>query len=135
MMMTSKIYIINLPYFITIGKKRHPCNLNSYRNSHYRITNAMKKKFKELIREQVEKLPRFEKPIKIHYKIFYENNRLFDIDNIVSIVSKFSQDALTELDVIEDDNYKNIIQITGTFGGVDRDNPRIEMRIKEVSVV
>ena len=93
----------------------------------------MKKKFKELIREQVEELPRFEKPIKIHYKIFYENNRLFDIDNIVSIVAKFSQDALTELGVIEDDNYKNIAQITGTFGGVDRDNPRIEMRIKEIN--
>lgn len=92
----------------------------------------MKKKFKEIIKPQVDKLPRFENPIKIHYKIFYENKRLFDIDNIVSVVAKFSQDALTELGVIPDDNYKHIVQITGTFGGVDRENPRIEMRIKEI---
>ena len=126
------IYIINLPYFLKIGKQRYSCNLNGYRNAHYRVTNAMKKKFKEIITPQVEKLPRFEKPIKIHYKIFYENKRLFDIDNVVSVIAKFSQDALTELGVIPDDNYKHIIQITGTFGGVDRENPRIEMRIKEV---
>ena len=129
---TSKIYVIDLPYFITIGKKRYSCNLNGYRNAHYRVTNAMKKKFKEIIKPQVDKLPRFENPIKIHYKIFYENKRLFDIDNIVSVVAKFSQDALTELGVIPDDNYKHIVQITGTFGGVDRENPRIEMRIKEI---
>lgn len=130
-METSKTYVIDLPYFITIGKKRYSCNLNGYRNAHYRVSNAMKKKFKAIIKPQVDKLPRFENPIKIHYKIFYENNRLFDIDNIVSVVSKFSQDALTELGVISDDNYKHIVQITGTFGGVDRENPRVEMIIKE----
>jgi len=126
------IYIINLPYFLTIGKKRYSCNLNGYRNAHYRVTNSMKKKFKELIKDQVEALPRFCNPIRIHYKIFYENKRLFDIDNVLSVVAKFSQDALTELGVIPDDNYKHIKQITGTFGGVDKENPRVEMRIKEI---
>jgi len=126
------IHIVNLPYFLTLGRKRYSCNLNQYRNSHYRLTNAMKKKFKDEIAEEILKLPEGLDRIKIHYKIYYENARKFDLDNVVAIVSKFAQDALVELGRLPDDNYEHIVQITGTFGGIDRDNPRVEMRIKEI---
>jgi len=129
---SGRVFKIDLPYFITLGKKRYSCNLNQYRNAHYRVTNAMKREFKELIREAVEELPKLQK-VKLYYKIFYENNRLFDIDNIVSVVSKFTQDALVELGALPEDNYKHIVKITGVFGGVDRENPRIELWIKEIN--
>ena len=132
-MAKGQIYTINVPYFIKIGKKRYSCNLNQYKNAHYRLTNSMKKEFKELITDDIiDILPENMQKIKIHFKIFYENKRLWDIDNILSIVSKFSCDALTELGRIPDDNYKHIIQITGTFGGVGKENPRVEMRIKHL---
>lgn len=92
----------------------------------------MKKKFKDEIAEEILKLPEGLDRIKIHYKIYYENARKFDLDNVVAIVSKFAQDALVELGRLPDDNYEHIVQITGTFGGIDRDNPRVEMRIKEI---
>lgn len=131
--MIGDIYIINLPYFIQIGKKRYSCNLNQYKNSHYRLTNTMKKEFKEIITDDVlEIVPENMQRIKVHFKIFYENKRKFDLDNVISIVSKFSLDALTELGRIPDDNYENVVQITGTFGGVDKENPRVEMRIKHL---
>jgi len=93
----------------------------------------MKKEFKEIITDDVlEIVPENMQRIKVHFKIFYENKRKFDLDNVISIVSKFSLDALTELGRIPDDNYENVVQITGTFGGVDKENPRVEMRIKHL---
>jgi len=91
----------------------------------------MKKEFKRLITQQVEDLPQLGK-VQLHYKIYYENNRKFDIDNILSVVGKFTQDALVELGKLEDDNYEYITKVTGSFGGVDRENPRIVLRIKEI---
>jgi len=130
-MATGDIHSLELPYFITLGKKRHSCNLNQYRQAHYRVTNALKKEFKEIITDDVLDLPVMER-VKIHYIIHYENKRLFDIDNIVSVISKYAQDALVELGRLPDDNYKYIVQITGTVGEVDKENPHVEMRIKEL---
>jgi hypothetical protein len=131
-MAVGDIHIVNLPYFLTIGKKRYSCNLNQYKNAHYRLTNTMKKQFKDEITDDVLDLPEDMHKVKIHYKVYYENKRLFDLDNVVSVISKFAQDALVELGRLPDDNYQHIVQITGTFGGVDRENPRVEMRIKEI---
>lgn len=125
------VHSIELPYFITLGKKRHSCNLNQYRQSHYRVTNALKKEFKEIIMDNVIDLPVMTK-IKVHYIIHYESARKFDIDNIISVVSKFSLDALTELGRIPDDNFDHVVQITGTVGEINKANPHIEMRIKEI---
>lgn len=130
-MAVGDIHSLDLPYFITLGNKRHSCNLNQYKQIHYRVINALKKEFKEIITDDVLDLPVMER-IKIHYIIHYENKRSFDIDNIMSIISKYAQDALVELGRIPDDNYKHIVQITGTVGAIDRANPHIEMRIKEV---
>ena len=130
-MAIGDIHSLELPYFITINNNKHACNLNKYKSLHYRVTNAMKKEFKEIITDAVIDLPVMER-VKIHYIIHYENKRLFDIDNIISIVSKYAQDALVELGRLEDDNYKYIVQITGTVGEINKQNPHIEMRIKEI---
>lgn len=130
-MAKGDIHSINVPYFITLKKKRYSCNLNSYKNTHYRTTNEMKKEFKEIITDDVLDLPTMEK-IKVHFVMHYENNRVFDIDNFLSIVSKFSCDALVELGRLPDDNFKYITQVTGTVGAIDKENPHVEMRIKEI---
>jgi hypothetical protein len=91
----------------------------------------MKKEFKEIITDDVIDLPVMDK-VKLHFVIHYENKRLFDIDNILSIVSKFSCDALVELGRLPDDNFNHIVQVTGTVGDIDRENPHIELRIKEI---
>lgn len=91
----------------------------------------MKKEFKELIMDDVIDLPEMER-VKLHFVIHYENKRKFDIDNILSIVAKFSCDALVELGRLPDDNFDHIVQITSTVGEIDRENPHIEMRIKEI---
>lgn len=132
-MALGDIHTLELPYFIVLPgkKKRYSCNLNQYKTTHYRITNALKKEFKDIITNDVLDLPVM-KRIKIHYIVHYENKRMFDIDNIVSVVGKFAQDALVELGRIPEDNFMHIVQITGTVGAINRDNPHVEMRIKEI---
>jgi len=127
----SSIYTLKAPYFIELRGKRYPCNLNSYRNTHYRIMNQLKKKFKDLMREQIETLPTMNR-VKIHYIIHYENARSYDIDNIVSVVSKFFQDALVELNRLPDDSFNHITKIIGTAGNISRNDGYIEIKIKEL---
>jgi len=91
----------------------------------------MKKEFKEIITDDVLDLPIMDK-VKLHFVMHYENARKFDIDNFLSIVSKFSCDALVELGRLPDDDYTHIVQVTGTVGSLDRENPHVEMRIKEI---
>jgi len=130
-MAKGDIHSLKVPYFMTLRNKRHSLNLNQYRNAHYQLTNKLKREFKDIITDDVLDLPVMSK-VKIHYKIFYENKRLFDLDNIASVVSKFTQDALVELGRLPDDNYQHIQQITATFGGVSKNDAYVEVRIKEI---
>tara|TARA_R110002012_G_scaffold318308_1_gene536405 strand:+ start:41884 stop:42162 length:279 start_codon:yes stop_codon:yes gene_type:complete len=91
----------------------------------------MKKKYKELMANQINKLPTFSK-IEIHYKLFPKTKRLCDINNIISITDKFFSDALVELGKLEDDSYLFIPKTVSEIGEVDNLNPRVEITIKEI---
>ena len=112
-------------------KKDFILNLNVYRNSHYRTLNTVKIRYKEVMKEQILKLPKMEKII-LHYRLYPKSRRLTDLDNVISVHSKFFQDALVELGIIPDDDYRYIIGSTQEFGEVDKDNPRVEIKIKVI---
>ena len=57
---------------------------------------------------------------------------MFDLDNVGSILSKFTHDVLTEAEIIPDDNYQVVSKLIFEFGGIDTINPRAEVEIKEV---
>ena len=66
----------------------------------------------------------------IHMKItWYEANRRRDIDNITYAV-KFINDGLVQMGVIADDSQRFIRSIENVVE-VDKENPRIEVEIKE----
>jgi Holliday junction resolvase RusA-like endonuclease len=125
------MYEINVPLRVMVGKKPFMLNLNTYRNAYYQILNQAKKNFKELIKPQLHKLPVLGK-ITIHYTIYYKDKRKFDLDNIVSVIAKFFQDALVENGIIEEDNYTIVIGSSNSFGGISKDNPRCTIHITEV---
>jgi len=125
------VYELIVPLRTMVGKKWFSLNLNHFRNAHYQILNQAKKNFKELIRPQLHKLPILGK-ITIHYTIYYKDKRKFDLDNIVSVIAKFTQDALVENGIIEEDNYTIVIGSSNSFGGISKDNPRCQITITEV---
>lgn len=82
------------------------------------------------IRQQLRGV-HIEKPVLIYYR-FYEPNRRRDNDNILSCAAKFVQDSLVKTRVLQEDGQKYIHNFYfDTF--VDRENPRIEVTITELS--
>lgn len=111
--------------------------LNNYtaaNRMNYQKGGRMKKANEEMIiwyiREQLAGV-HINGPVLIYYR-FYEPNRKRDNDNILSCASKFVQDSLIKTHVLQDDTQKCIPHFYfDTF--VDKENPRIEVRITELS--
>jgi hypothetical protein len=103
--MLDKDFII--PARVQVGKKVFALNLNGYRNAHFQTLNNAKKIFKNQLYADYPELFKIRaQSVIVQYKITPHNNRLFDTQNIVSIVDKFFLDALVEAGTIPDDNYK-----------------------------
>lgn len=127
---------LSVPIRLEVGvvkKKTYYLNLNGYRNWQFQLNNSLKKAFKIQVAEKVRELTPVTGACKITYTIYYPTRRLFDIDNIGSVVTKFTHDALVEFGILEDDNYKIVTEITYRFGGVDKDNPRCDIIIEETT--
>lgn len=125
-----------VPLYLTKGikkKRNYYLNLNNYAQWDRYSRNDLKRMFKEQIKVVVKKLKPVKNPCVVRFTIFYPTKRLFDIDNIGSVVSKFTNDALVELKILEDDNYLFITDIHIKFGGIDKDNPRCNVTIEEQS--
>lgn len=72
---------------------------------------------------------RIEKPVYMEYT-WYEPNKRRDLDNISSFGRKVIQDALVNAAVLKDDGWRYVVGFSDRFE-VDRENPRIEVRIIE----
>lgn len=70
------------------------------------------------------------KPIVIHYD-YYEPDKKRDLGNIHATIQKFTEDAMQDVGLIENDNQKVIIGFTADFH-IDRLHPRIEVTIEEM---
>lgn len=124
-------WVINVPISLQLGSKRFYLNMNVYRNAHYYILNNAKHLFKELIKDDISKLP-IMGAIEVEYCLYPGSKRLCDISNVCCVVDKFFSDALVELGKLEDDNYTCITKITYCFGSIDKENPRVQVTLKEI---
>jgi len=73
---------------------------------------------------------RIEKPVFMEYT-WIEPNKRRDKDNISSFGRKVIQDALVQCGVLKDDGWKYVVGFSDRFE-VDKENPRIEVLIKEI---
>lgn len=73
---------------------------------------------------------KFSCPVIMHYT-WYEPNRRRDKDNI-AFAKKFVQDAIVKCGVLKNDGWEEIEDFTDAFV-VDARNPRVEVRIDEVT--
>jgi Holliday junction resolvase RusA-like endonuclease len=130
------IHKIISPLFVTLPRKtvkdkRIALNMNTYRNLHHRISNDAKKAYSEALREQLEGLD-IQTPVEVTYKVFKASKRRLDKMNVISVVSKFLLDSITEYGCWEDDNDDYVKTETILPTELDRDNPRVEINIKEI---
>ncbi len=131
--MTHKIIS---PLFVTLPRKtvkdkRIALNMNTYRNLHHRISNDAKKAYSEALREQLEGLS-IQTPVEVTYKVYKGSKRRLDKMNVVSVVSKFLLCSITDYGCWEDDNDDYVKKETIMPTELDRENPRVEIIIKEI---
>ena len=72
---------------------------------------------------------RLERPVYMFYT-WYEPNKRRDKDNISSFGRKVIQDALVNAGILKNDGWKYIEGFSDKFE-VDKENPRIEVEIRE----
>jgi len=133
--MTHKIIS---PLFImlprkTVKDKRIALNMNTYRNLHHRISNDAKKAYSEALREQLEGLS-IQTPVEVTYKVYKGSKRRLDKMNVISVVSKFLLDSITEYGCWEDDSDDYIKKETILPTELDRVRPRVEIIITEIQL-
>ena len=91
-------------------------SLNEYINECRRNKYAgakMKKEIDKIIGYYLIKLPRFEKPVKIHFH-WVEGNKRRDLDGIC-FAKKFILDAMVKKGKLTDDNRKYVTGFTDEF--------------------
>jgi Holliday junction resolvase RusA-like endonuclease len=126
------MYKIISPLSVPVSKnKKFIMNLNNYRNAHYQTLNKAKINYKAMVSDQIQKLEKAEQ-VSIEYILFPETKRKTDIGNVISIHKKFFEDALTELGIIPDDNYKHVVINVEQFGKVDKGNGRVEIFVRKL---
>ena len=119
------MYILDAPLTIpTKSKKDFRLNLNIYRNAHHYTLNTAKINYKEYMKEQIEKLPVFNK-VSVNYILYPKTRHKQDISNILCIHDKFFMDALVEFGKLPSDNYDHVPMINYRWGEIDRNNPRV----------
>lgn len=124
--------MIKLPLYIETGVKkvvkRH-ININNYRNWKFHLSNDIKKRYKQSIKDQLCGLSLG----KVHliFTYYAPDRRRRDITNVLCIHDKFAVDALVEEGCLEDDNYDYVLSSHYLFGGIDKDNPRVDLEIWE----
>jgi Holliday junction resolvase RusA-like endonuclease len=131
--MTHKIIS---PLFVTLPRKtvkdkRIALNMNTYRNLHHRISNDAKKAYSEALREQLKDLY-IQTPVEVTYKVYKASKRRLDKMNVISVVSKFLLDSITDYGCWEDDNDDYVKTETILPTELDKENPRVEIIIKEI---
>jgi len=75
------------------------------------------------LRDQFKGLKVSDYPINIAMTFYYGSKRRKDLDNSCNSV----MDALVHAGIIEDDNIVYVDNISLSFGGYDKDNPRVEI--------
>ena len=106
-------------------------NLNNYRNAHYQVLNKTKVEFCNVMDKRYphdyEKAPG---EVRTTYTVYGASNRKFDLPNVCSIVQKYFEDWMTHKGIIDTDDITVITNCEYHFGGIDKDNPRVEIAVE-----
>jgi len=129
------MHSVTLPvYFTQEFKSKSPktflVSLNWYRNAHYFQQNLVKRHYHEILHLLLKDV----KPITGKYVVeytYYYKTKTSDMPNVTPMCSKWLNDALQHLKLVENDNVQYLVEEVHRVGGYDKDNPRCEILIKE----
>jgi hypothetical protein len=110
------------------GQKEYVISLNNYHNWHFQVRNKLKKYYTAIACDKLGDVV-FDEPISITYIYFKPDKRKRDRDNPLSVHNKFFKDALVANGCIEDDTDEFVESELFFTGGIDKENPRVDIII------
>lgn len=128
---------MTLPVYYTYQKKKDAkpitilIGLNEVYSMHFSHRAKMIKWFHAQVKTKLGNA-KIKGKIKTHYTYHYKN-AASDAPNIVSVIDKMFMDALQENEVIEQDNVTHYVKSSWEVGKQDKNNPRLEVKIFEVT--
>lgn len=131
--MSHTILKLDIPIKLIVGvrkKKNVFLSMNNAFKWRDVQRNNYKQAYTDLIKSQIEQLPKLKRIISITYEVHRGDRHSFDVMNTVSIIDKFFEDALVVNGIITDDNFKVVPMVIGMIGEYDRINPRISVTIE-----
>lgn len=130
-------YKFTLPIYNVIkttkSNKNQAITLNWRAIAHRFTYSKAKKSFSSIMKEQIESFDPINHTVKIKYTYYAKRNGT-DLDNFVGMTKKFFQDSLVDHGFLPDDNVKYIVANSECYGGIDKDNPRVEAEIVAYSI-
>ncbi len=99
------------------------CRTNKY------LANKRKTELEEQIGFYIKEMPRYDKPVKIHFT-WIEGNKRRDLDNIC-FAKKFVLDALVKHGKLKDDNRKCVYAFTDNFDYGNETKVILEVEVQE----
>lgn len=123
------MWTVSLPLKVSVSKEGvFYLNLNQYRNTHFQILNKAKVNFEEAVTAALKDVPALP-GCRLQYTLYIGTGRRCDVSNICSVVDKFFSDTLVSLGKIPDDSYVYLPEVNYTFGGIEKNKPRVEVTI------
>jgi hypothetical protein len=119
---------LSLPIYYTYGKKTVLYSSNWSRNAHFHILNESKVHYEKLVSDKLSQLDPIEGRYRVRYTYWYKN-KASDGSNVVSQIEKALLDSLQKIGLVENDNVQYHIGSCWRVGGLDKDNPRIDIEI------
>ena len=130
--MSHTILKLDIPIKLIVGvrkKKNIFLSMNNAFKWRDVQRNTYKQAYAELIKPQIELLPKLKRIWSITYEVHRGDRHSFDVMNTVSIIDKFFEDALVVNGIITDDNFKVVPMVIGKIGKYDKSNPRVSVTI------
>ena len=123
----------------TMKNKKIILNMNNSKLKHFSVYNDCKKLHAKvienyLLEKNVSWIGQyyFNKPVNVTFQYFKPTRRKCDKANVYSIQSKFTYDALTNLNIWEDDDDTQIKEELLLPTIYDKENPRVEFTFTEI---
>ena len=107
-----------------------PPSVNKWRSMHHHQEAKEKKHWEQIVWAEVHrqkiKPPQPLSKAVVRYRYYFSSKRRHDPDNYAG---KWIMDGLVKSGVLEDDSFDHV-KLEIEQGGVDRDNPRVEIEIE-----
>lgn len=66
-------------------------------------------------------------PVALGLTFYFKDRRAHDLDNVAASI----MDVMTKAGILEDDSTKFVNRLTLEYGGVDKEDPRVEIEFSE----